>query len=552
MKNGKKILKIELLVCIILLLSSTLSGQSNTNTEKDTLRQHLIRQVNPYLKGVSWIKELIKIDTSKSPRTVRLAPLAKIDANWLQTADCGRKVTDEWVHDWGSLGSGPSYDIFPYYFFHNSQICHVFGFMSKDSIGIIWGLMNFDTTVIILNRLGFKSRPNDYLLDVFTLSKQYHVEPYVQTLYLRTKTGKQTILDDVKGEYFDHTSNSNSNRKPKLTAIINDSMVYALNRWWRIQFKNEIDVHVQKVYRIFAIDLKTNRPGYFLLRDGIGGRKWSLSLTIERSPIVGRREYFELGEKELKDPMQRFRQFIRVLKFGAYFTVVTAVIIFYFLYFTQKKRRQQQQTQLSLAGLRAQLNPHFLFNTLTSIQDLMNQDNKPAANRYFNEMAQLLRYVVDSSVEETTNLASEVAALEKYCSLEALRTSFDYHFDIRSEIDLQNTEIPTMLLQPFVENAILHGLRPSSIPKDLQISMWPEGEDRIGISIIDNGIGIDASEASHQDSPLKRSHRGINTTRKRIELLNIGKKQKITLTIADRSQLKANQKGTLVQLSIPI
>lgn len=411
--------------------------------------------------------------------------------------------------------------------------------------------MNFDTTVIVLNRVGFQSGHNDYLLDVYTLSKQYHVEPQVQTLYLQAKKGKQEMPDYLKGEYLDHTGKRR--RKPELTAIINDTMVYALNRWWQIQYKNEVDVAIKKGYRIFAIDLKTKRPGYFLLREkGLGGRKWSLSLTIERSPVVGRQDYFELGEKELKDPLQAVRLFIRILGISSFLTFLAVALGTTYHYFMRNKRRQQQQAQISLAGLRAQLNPHFLFNTLTSIQDLMNQDNKPAANRYFNEMAQLLRYVVDSSVEETTNVASEVAALEKYCSLEALRTPFDYHFDIRPELDLQNIEIPTMLLQPFVENAILHGLRPSSFPKELYISMWPEGEDRIGISIVDNGIGIEASKASSQSTNFKRSHQGISTTQKRIELLNLGKKQKIALEITDRSHLKPNQTGTLVQLSIPV
>ena len=321
------------------------------------------------------------------------------------------------------------------------------------------------------------------------------------------------------------------------------------NHEWSILHQSGIDAIVGPAYRILAKNKETQELGYFTIKiAGSPGVTWQLSLFQPEQ-----KTYFVIGERKMKDSYKYQRLAKKILYYLAIIIGSGSALVLVIVYFVQRRRKHQQlRTQMALSGLRAQLNPHFLFNTLTSIQDLVNQENKSAANRYFNEMAQLLRYVVDSSVEETTNLASEVAALEKYCSLEALRTSFDYHFDIRSEIDLQNTEIPTMLLQPFVENAILHGLRPSSIPKDLQISMWPEGEDRIGISIIDNGIGIDASEASHQDSPLKRSHRGINTTRKRIELLNIGKKQKITLTIADRSQLKANQKGTLVQLSIPI
>lgn len=552
MKNGKKTLKIELLICIQLLIlsSSALLGQNNSNFERDTFKQHFIQQVKPYLKGVSWVNDLVKVDTARSYRTLWLTPLTQITDDWMESANCNRKVPKDWIQYWSVFGTEPTYDILPYYFFHEMKICHIFGFMSKDSIGIIWGLINFDTTVIVLNKTKLEPGPDNTILNVYPLAKEFHFEPRMQNFYELSGTEKQNLPKFLQGKYYEHSSQSK--RKAKFKAMINDSMVYAMNRWWEIQYKSEIDVPIRRGYRIFAIESKTRRPGYFLLREkGPHGRKWSLGLTIESSPTAGWQDHFELGEKAYKDPMQPIRQFFRLLRLGVYFCILAAAIGITFFYFTRNKRRQRQQTQLSLAGLRAQLNPHFLFNTLTSIQDLMNQDNKSAANRYFNEMAQLLRYVVDSSAEEYTSLAAELAALEKYCSLEALRTPFDYHFDIRPEIDLQNTEIPTMLLQPFVENAILHGLRPSSIPKDLQISMWPEGEDRIGISIIDNGIGIEESR-DRQLANYKRSHQGISTTQKRIELLNIGKKQKITLTIADRSQLKPNQKGTLVQLSIPV
>ncbi|MDX2070551.1 MAG: histidine kinase [Haliscomenobacter sp.] len=552
MKNGKKILKIEFLVCIHLLIlsSSALFGQKNPNIERDTFKHHFIQQVKPYLNGVSWVKDLVRVDTARSFRNLSLAPLTQIDENWMQSANCDKKVPKEWIQYWSAFGTEPTYDILPYYFFHKMRICHIFGFMSKDSIGIIWGMVNFDTTVIVLNKREFGPGTGDDMLNVYPLVKQYHFEPQVENMYERSGTEEQELPKYLQGKYYTHSLSSS--RKEKLMATINDSMVHAANRWWKIQYKSEIDVKRRRGYRIFATDINTQRPGYFVLREkGPGGRKWSLSLTIESSPNAAWQDYFELGEKELKDPMQHFRQFIRMLKLGFFFILLTVALIIYFLFTNRKKRRQQQQTQLSLAGLRAQLNPHFLFNTLTSIQDLMNQDNKVAANRYFNEMAQLLRYVVDSSVEETTNVASEVAALEKYCSLEALRTPFDYRFDIRPELDLQNIEIPTMLLQPFVENAILHGLRPSSFPKELCINMWPEGEDRIGISIVDNGIGIEESR-DRQPASYKRSHQGISTTQKRIELLNIGKKQKIVLEITDRSHLKPNQTGTLVQLSIPI
>ena len=225
---------------------------------------------------------------------------------------------------------------------------------------------------------------------------------------------------------------------------------------------------------------------------------------------------------------------------------------FYYRNRMKKLQRAQFRTHLALNGLRAQLNPHFLFNSLASIQDLVNEDNKVAANRYFAEIARLLRYVVDSSKYAYMPLVQELEALEKYCSLEALRTPFQYSFDISKDIDQNNTEIPTMLLQPFVENAILHGLRPGTDPKELRIRLWPESGNRIGVMVEDNGIGIEEGQRRGQKLQDTREHQGLANTQQRIDLLNEVKKEKITLQISDRSHPKPGQTGTLVQLSIPL
>ena len=520
-------------------------AQSSDKPSPIASRTQFIQQIAPYIDGREEIKQVSRTSPDYY-RWLTLLSLEKITDQWLQTANYSKSIPANWVRFWYSGHLEDSLDILKEHIFYRQQLSPVLGFMYQDTTAILLTLLDNDTTVFLINRINWKGPGT--MLNLHHLYKDDGKEPaYIDYMFEYEGSSNQKLPTNTAGAFF--YPNTHSKQKNAVAAELKEESLVVFNHEWSILHQSEIDAIVGPAYRILAKNKETQELGYFTIKiAGSPGVTWQLSLFQPEQ-----KTYFVIGERKMKDSYKYQRLAKKILYHLAIIIGGGSVLVLVIVYFVQRRRKHQQlRTQMALSGLRAQLNPHFLFNTLTSIQDLVNQENKPAANRYFNEMAQLLRYVVDSSAEEYTSLAAELAALEKYCSLEALRTPFDYHFDIRPELDLQNIEIPTMLLQPFVENAILHGLRPSSIPKDLQISIWPEGEYRIGISIVDNGIGIDAGQASLQHSTLKRSHQGINTTRKRIELLNIGKKQKITLTIADRSQLKAKQKGTLVQLSIPV
>jgi anti-sigma regulatory factor (Ser/Thr protein kinase) len=403
-----------------------------------------------------------------------------------------------------------------------------------------------DTITLVLIRTETIDDSESCIL--YKLGNEKFQEPESQYVYRRKRTLEQAIHPDLYGKYV----RSSSMLLPisKSTAVLGEHKVTALKRNWIIKSRGEVFLRGRRAFRVYAWGEKTGIPGYFLIeKPNLIQQSWRLYLSLELSNLANQDSFFDLGSKFVKgSPMQFLLPFILIL---------SALLIGLILYGLYRRRvnvmqKEQARTQLVLSGLRAQLNPHFLFNALTSIQDLVNQDNKTAANRYFSEISQLLRYVVDSSNESFMPLAAELSALERYCALEALRTPFQYTLAVRPEIDQQNVEIPTMLLQPFVENAILHGLRPGTEPKELKISIWPEGDDRIGISILDNGIGIEESQRQKDGLQGNRGHQGMATTQKRIDLLNQGKKEKITLRITDRSSFQQRLTGTIVQFSIPV
>lgn len=212
-----------------------------------------------------------------------------------------------------------------------------------------------------------------------------------------------------------------------------------------------------------------------------------------------------------------------------YIILLTVLVImaFVLLFLFLKKRirySQKQQQKLEQAALRLQslLNPHFTFNALSSIQGLMNTDRIDEANQYLEEFSSLLRKTLTKSQQVFNNLEQELEMMRLYLKLEAFRFNFAWQIEVETNIQPSLIEIPTLLLQPLIENAIKHGLGPLGDQGALSIiCKSSEKKDTFVIIVKDNGQWLD------QNTP---SGYGLALTQERIATINQMKKdQRITL-----------------------
>jgi two-component system LytT family sensor kinase len=198
------------------------------------------------------------------------------------------------------------------------------------------------------------------------------------------------------------------------------------------------------------------------------------------------------------------------------------------------EQQQKQIAELKLESVRSQLNPHFLFNALAGIQNLMNKNENEAASIYLRKFARLTRSVLDN--KELISLREEQALLDDYLQMEQLRFAFNYKILISDDIDLDNTEIPGMLLQPFLENSIKHGICEKGNDGIIEVRFKKQLLD-LKVSIVDNGDGFD----------VKKSYDGLGLalSRNRVFLHNaVYKTSPITLDI------KSGAKGTTVDITL--
>jgi two-component system, LytTR family, sensor kinase len=219
--------------------------------------------------------------------------------------------------------------------------------------------------------------------------------------------------------------------------------------------------------------------------------------------------------------------------------IVLGLIVMLFKSRKQKQKLkweqlQKQQMQTELKSIRSQFNPHFVFNALSSIQGLITKNDMEGANRYLNEFSTLLRDSLKESSNEMVSLFTEMKMLDSYLKLEQLRFGFTYSITTDATIDKNATEIPVLILQPLVENAVKHGISSLYNKGILSIEFKKSSADMQAI-ISDNGKGFNADETT--------KGYGMKLTRDRIALINkMLKGQSIELVI------NSAEKGTTVHL----
>lgn len=213
---------------------------------------------------------------------------------------------------------------------------------------------------------------------------------------------------------------------------------------------------------------------------------------------------------------------------------------------------KQRISMLETVAMRAQMNPHFIFNCLNSIELYAAENNSEATTYYLSRFSRLIRLVLDNSKSETITLDQEIETLTLYIEMEKMRfkEKLNYEINIDDNLDTAFIEIPSMLLQPYVENAIWHGLMHKEQGGKITINIFAEKEDLLTVIIEDNGIGrAKAAELKSKSATKKKSY-GMQITSDRIEALNKRYKMDTQIIIEDLYDDKNIPSGTRVTLNI--
>lgn len=268
--------------------------------------------------------------------------------------------------------------------------------------------------------------------------------------------------------------------------------------------------------------------------------------TLEKDRELSQSKYqLVVASQELAN-QQSLRQQILI-----YSLIAFSILLLFVAYLMYRNIRQQQYANnlLALKSLRSQMNPHFIFNALNSVNTFIATSDERTANRYLTDFSMLMRAVLENSEEDFIPLEKEIELLELYVKLEHFRfqDKFDYEIQVDPEIAIASFMIPPMLLQPYVENAVWHGLRYMENKGFLTITFKRLDEQSIEIIIRDNGIGRDRSKALKTEHQKKQQSKGMHNIKKRITILNSMYKDKILVDVND---LQHTGEGTEVKVII--
>lgn len=299
---------------------------------------------------------------------------------------------------------------------------------------------------------------------------------------------------------------------------------------------------------------------YLLLRDSVVNDEKRVEMAKKEAAFefekkaalldAGHSKAAALADAEIKK-----QQIIRNSFAGGAIVLLFAAFMGYIAY---KRRRDAEEkrkeiefkarvTETEMKALRAQMNPHFIFNSLNSIADYIGRNDLPAADSYLTKFARLMRLILENSEQKEVSLTDDLKALELYIQLEAkrLNNKFVYSISVAEDIDQDNTLVPPLLLQPFVENSIWHGIANSKHRGSIDIRITSENNELTCI-VEDNGVGRNYIPSANNHPGTEKKSLGMKITRERIDVINQSKNANASLTLYDLTE------GLRAELKLPL
>ncbi len=216
-----------------------------------------------------------------------------------------------------------------------------------------------------------------------------------------------------------------------------------------------------------------------------------------------------------------------------------------------KSRHEKELLELEAKALRAQMNPHFIFNCMNSIKSLMQKNDQDKAVTYHTTFSKLIRTIFQNSDKREITLFDETETCRLYTQLESMRfgKKFFWHFNIDETLDLKSIQVPALIIQPFIENAIWHGIMPKEEGGTLTVTVT-KNQDAISCIIDDDGIGRETSmQNKFKGEPSGHQSKGVQLTQSRLDLNNTLNQGNASVEIIDKKDVGGKSTGTKIVLT---
>lgn len=337
-----------------------------------------------------------------------------------------------------------------------------------------------------------------------------------------------------------------ANKLTEGVSALQQAYSLAIDNGQTIEAKNSLELLVEQYQRMRQPQKALDAYSDFMKK--LEGLVKNDSTLIDEKFFQVQEEKILRLEKEraLKDELiSRTNKFNYVLLTAIVLILTSLVFIAKALYSIKKKNKR-----IALQSLRREMNPHFIFNSLNSVNQFIAQNNELEANKYLSSYSKLMRNIMETSNKDFIPLATEMEQMKEYLDLEYMRfhDKFIYRMEIDNSLDADSLFIPNMLIQPQLENAIWHGLRYKDSMGLLTLTVKPDN-NHLTVIIEDNGIGLAKSHELKTRHQKEHRSRGLNNTQERINLLNSLYHTDISISITEK---EGEESGVIVILQFPL